>query len=122
MPNHILIVDDDVANIDLFKVMFRTLNVEVQSATTGSQAIEQAQNDPPLLLFLDLMLPDMTGFEVCARLKGDPATAHIQIAMLTGRSDEAARQKAQEVGADHFLVKPVTRADLKTLLDSALDA
>jgi CheY-like chemotaxis protein len=122
MPNHILIVDDDVANIDLFKVMFRTLNVEVQSATTGGEALEQAQSDPPLLLFLDLMLPDMTGFEVCARLKGDPATARIQIAMLTGRSDEAARQKAQEVGADHFLVKPVTRADLKALLDSALGA
>lgn len=122
MPNHILIVDDDVANIDLFKVMFRTLDVEVQSATTGGEALEQAQNDPPLLLFLDLMLPDMTGFEVCARLKGDPATARIQIAMLTGRSDEAVRQKAQEVGADHFLVKPFTRADLKALLDSALGA
>ncbi|RMF53290.1 MAG: response regulator [Chloroflexota bacterium] len=120
MPQRILIVDDDPANIELLEVMFGTFNVEVCSATLGSQALEMARDRQPSLIVLDAMLADMTGFEVCAQLKAEPATAHIPIAMLTGRIDEAARRKADEVGADHFLVKPVMRADLRVLLDSTL--
>lgn len=122
MSKHILIVDDDPANIELFEVMFRMFQVEVRSATLGSDALSQARQEPPLLVLLDLMLPDMTGFEVCAQLKATPDTAQVRVAMLTGRSDEAARRKAFEVGADEFLVKPVSRSTLKALLDAALNA
>jgi CheY-like chemotaxis protein len=120
MPKYVLIVDDDPANIELFEVMFRAFQVEVRSATLGSEALEQAQQAPPSLILLDLMLPDMSGFEVCAQLKATPETANVRVAMLTGRNDAAARQKAAEVGADDFLVKPISRSDLKTLLDATL--
>jgi len=120
MSKYVLIVDDDPANIELFEVMFRAFQVEVRSATLGSEALAQARQAPPSLVLLDLMLPDMSGFEVCAQLKAAPETADVRVAMLTGRNDAAARQKAAEVGADDFLVKPVLRSDLKALLDAAL--
>ena len=120
MSKYVLIVDDDPANIELFEVMFRAFQVEVRGATLGSEALAQARQAPPSLILLDLMLPDMSGFEVCAQLKATPETANVRVAMLTGRNDAAARQKAAEVGADDFLVKPVLRSDLKTLLDATL--
>ncbi|MFQ3536741.1 MAG: response regulator [Aggregatilineales bacterium] len=122
MPKYVLIVDDDPGNIELFQLMLRTLNVEVLSAQLGGQALEQARQMPPALVLLDLMLPDMTGFEVCAQLKASPSTAQAYIAILSARVDEAARQKALEVGADNFLVKPINRAALKTLIETALSA
>jgi CheY-like chemotaxis protein len=120
MSKYVLIVDDDPANIELFEMMLSTFQVEVRSATLGSDAIEQVHQAPPLLVLLDLMLPDMSGFEVCAQLKAAPKTAGVRIAMLTGRNDTAAHQKAAEAGADDFLVKPVSRSDLKALLDATL--
>jgi CheY-like chemotaxis protein len=120
MSSYILIVDDDLANIELFEVMFRAFQVEVRSATLGSEALAQARQEPPSLVLLDLMLPDMSGFEVCAQLKAAPETAGVRVAMLTGRNDAAARQKADQVGADAFLVKPISRSDLKALLDATL--
>ena len=120
MSKYVLIVDDDPANIELFEVMFRTFQVEVRGATLGSEALAQARQAPPSLILLDLMLPDMSGFEVCAQLKATPETAHVRVALLTGRNDAAARQKAAEVGADDFLVKPISRGDLKALLDATL--
>ncbi|MCS6872814.1 MAG: response regulator [Anaerolineae bacterium] len=120
MTKYILIVDDEPDNIELFRMMLRSLNVEVRGAQLGSEALIRARQEPPLLILLDLMLPDMTGFEVCAQLKAEPSTAQVHVAVLSGRSDEAARKRALEAGADHFLVKPVNRADLKALVEAAL--
>ncbi len=69
MANHILIVDDEPVTIDLMRLMLRTLNIEVEGASTGAEAIGLAQADPPLLIILDLMLPDMSGYDVCEALK-----------------------------------------------------
>lgn len=122
MPKHILIVDDDIANVELFQVMLRPFNVELRCAMLGSEALEQAHQAPPALILLDLMLPDISGFEVCAQLKAAPNTAQCYIAVLSGRNDETARQKALAAGADRFLVKPVSRADLKTLIEAVIGA
>jgi len=92
----------------------------VRGVTLGSEALAQARQVPPALVLLDLMLPDMSGFEVCAQLKAAPETAGVRVAMLTGRDDAAARQKAAEVGVDDFLVKPVSRSALKALLEATL--
>ncbi len=120
MSKYVLIVDDEPANIELFEVMLRAFQVEVRGVTLGSEALAQARQVPPALVLLDLMLPDMSGFEVCAQLKAAPETAGVRVAMLTGRDDAAARQKAAEVGVDDFLVKPVSRSALKALLEATL--
>lgn len=119
---HVLIVDDEADNIELFGLMLRPFNVELESAQLGGEALEKARQAPPALILLDLMLPDMSGFEVCAQLKAMPSAAQIRIAVLSGRTDEAARQKALAAGADYFLVKPVSRADLKSVVEAALGA
>ncbi|MBO9309279.1 MAG: response regulator [Chloroflexi bacterium] len=120
VSKYVLIVDDEPANIELFEVMLRAFQVEVRGVTLGSEALAQARQVPPALVLLDLMLPDMSGFEVCAQLKAAPETAGVRVAMLTGRDDAAARQKAAEVGVDDFLVKPVSRGALKALLEATL--
>lgn len=118
----VLIVDDEADNIELFRLMLRPFNLELESAQLGGEALEKARQAPPALILLDLMLPDMSGFEVCAQLKAMPSTAQIRIAVLSGRTDEAARQKALAVGADYFLIKPISRADLKSVVEAALSA
>ncbi|PJF31701.1 MAG: response regulator [Candidatus Thermofonsia Clade 1 bacterium] len=122
MPKHILIVDDELDNVELFRMMLRPFNVELRSAQLGGEALEQAYQTPPALILLDLMLPDMSGFEVCAQLKAAPNTAQCYIAVLSGRNDETARQKALAAGADRFLVKPISRTDLKMLVEAVIGA
>ncbi len=122
MSKRVLIVDDEADNIELFGLMLRPFNVELESAQLGGEALEKARQAPPALILLDLMLPDMSGFEVCAQLKAMPSAAQIRIAVLSARTDEAARQKALAAGADYFLVKPISRADLKSVVEAALSA
>lgn len=98
----VLIVDDEADNIELFRLMLRPFNLELESAQLGGEALEKARQAPPALILLDLMLPDMSGFEVCAQLKAMPSTAQIRIAVLSGRTDEAARQKALAVARITF--------------------
>jgi CheY-like chemotaxis protein len=120
MSNHILIVDDEPVTVELMRLMLKTLNIAVESASTGAEAITIVGVDPPLLVILDLMLPDMSGYDVCAALKKSPASANIPVVMLTARHDQTARDKAAGVGVNYFLTKPVTRAQLNECLGMAL--
>jgi CheY-like chemotaxis protein len=120
MPDHILIVDDEEPMIDLMRVMLRTLNHKASGATTGVQAINMIQRDRPKLILLDLMLPDMTGIEVCQRLKAATETADIPIVIFTARHDQTARDMAQQAGAIDLLTKPVSRNQLSDALDRVL--
>jgi len=107
-PNQtILVVDDIATNIDLLSSILRP-DYKVKAAVNGKKALKIASENPkPDMILLDIMMPDMDGFEVCALLKDNPATAMIPIIFVTARGDSVDEQKGFELGAVDYITKPV---------------
>lgn len=108
----ILIVDNEARNRRLLEAMLRPAGYLTQSADSGEAALYQVTLHAPDLILLDVMMPGMNGYQVAARLKSDPATAHIPIIMVTAQIDRDARLAGLKSGAEDFLTKPVERAEL----------
>jgi two-component system cell cycle response regulator len=107
MTARVLIVDDIPTNLRLLEAKLTAEYFAVQSAQSGRAALDLADADPPDIILLDVMMPEMDGFEVCRRLKANPRTASIPVVMVTALSDTEDRVKGLEAGADDFLTKPV---------------
>ena len=107
MTARVLIVDDLLPNIKLLEARLTAEYFDVISATNGVEAIEACRLGGCDIVLLDVMMPGMDGFEVCQRLKGDPATAHLPVVMVTALDQPADRVRGLTVGADDFLTKPV---------------
>jgi len=128
MPGRILVVDDMLPNIKLLEAKLASEYYEILTAFSGIEAIEKAEKESPDLILLDVMMPDLDGFETCRRLKGNPLTQHIPVVMVTALSDSTDRVRGLEAGADEFLTKPVrdlplfarvrSLIRLKTLMDA----
>ena len=118
MTARILVVDDVPANVKLLEARLLAEYFEVLTATSGPEAIEICENDKVDVVLLDVMMPDMDGFDVCRILKGDPATSHIPIVMITALDQVSDRVRGLEVGADDFLTKPVNDLQLMTRIKS----
>ncbi len=118
MTARILVVDDVPANVRLLEVRLLAEYFEVLTATNGPDAIETCENGKVDVVLLDVMMPDMDGFEVCRRLKRDPATAHIPVVMITALDQVSDRVRGLEAGADDFLTKPVNDLQLMTRVKS----
>jgi two-component system cell cycle response regulator len=118
MTARILVVDDVPANVRLLEARLLAEYFEVLTATSGPEAIEICENDKVDVVLLDVMMPDMDGFDVCRILKGDPATSHIPIVMITALDQVSDRVRGLEVGADDFLTKPVNDLQLMTRIKS----
>jgi two-component system cell cycle response regulator len=118
MTARILVVDDIPANVKLLEVRLLAEYFEVLTATSGPDAIETCENGKVDVVLLDVMMPDMDGFEVCRRLKNDPATSHIPVVMITALDQVADRIRGLEAGADDFLTKPVNDLQLMTRVKS----
>jgi two-component system cell cycle response regulator len=118
MTARILVVDDIPANVKLLEVRLLAEYFDVLTATNGVDAIETCQNDKVDVVLLDVMMPDMDGFEVCRRLKNDPATSHIPVVMITALDQVSDRIRGLDVGADDFLTKPVNDLQLMTRVKS----
>lgn len=101
----VLVVDDVEMNAMLIASVIGTL-CEVQTATSGAQALTLIQQQAPDLILLDVMMPEMDGFEVCRRLKADPTTADIPVIFLTALSDSDAEENGLNLGATDFINKP----------------
>ncbi len=107
----ILIVDDDRINIDILVLLLKD-EYKLGIAKNGSKALEYAQKHKPDLILLDIIMPDMNGFEVCAKLKEDAATKDIPIIFLTGMSHQEDKQRGLEAGAVDFIYKPIEAEDV----------
>jgi two-component system phosphate regulon response regulator PhoB len=102
----ILIIEDERDVADLLALNLRKGGFRVSTAADGASGLHSARDDRPDFIILDLMLPKMSGLEVCRILKGDTATAHIPILMLTAKAEEVDRIVGLEFGADDYVTKP----------------
>lgn len=116
----VLVVDDVPANIKLLEVKLSNEYYDVISAKDGFEAISQAKQHKPDIILLDVMMPDMDGFETCKKLKEDPDVSHIPVVMVTALSDIADRVRGLEAGADDFLTKPINDIALFARVKSLL--
>ena len=107
MTGRVLIVDDLVPNVKLLEAKLSNEYYDYESCNSGKEALEKVKTFQPDIILLDVMMPEMDGFEVCKRLKGDPTTAHIPVVMVTALSDVKDRIQGLNSGADDFLTKPI---------------
>ena len=108
MPT-ILIVDDDPVIRNLLSQIleeFQESGVRLLTAENGEAAMESIKREKPDMIFLDVMMPKMNGFEVCDMVKRNPETKDIYIIMLTAKGQEIDKQKAKELGSDYYITKP----------------
>lgn len=120
MSARILVVDDNLLNVKLLEARLAHEYYVVAIAMNGTEALEKARTEQPDLILLDIMMPDMDGFEVCRRLKADRETRHIPIIMVTALSDVKDRVRGLEAGADDFLTKPINELALMARARSLL--
>jgi two-component system cell cycle response regulator len=122
MAGRILIVDDVATNRIVMKVKLAAACYEVEQARNGAEALQMARECKPDLVLLDIMMPDMSGVEVCRALKADSKTASIPVVLITALSDHDAKMEGLEAGADDFLIKPVEEVTLLARVRSLLRA
>jgi two-component system OmpR family response regulator len=119
-PGTLLIAEDDPLLMPLLKATFRTSGLRILTATTGTQALDLARAERPDLVLLDVGLPEINGYEVCRALKTDPKTSAIPVAMLTARAGPADQGLAAQAGANAYLTKPFSPAQLLDAVRSLL--
>ncbi len=112
MKTKILVVDDEPDALELIEVNLKGAGFDVLSAANGRQALEKARATQPALVLLDVMLPEVDGWEVCKSLRRDPKTAALPIIMLTARAAEIDRIVGLELGADDYITKPFSPREL----------
>ena len=116
----VLIVDDNPQNVELLQAFLETLPARLVTAVDGVDALAKVKEHNPDLILLDIMMPHMSGFQVCRRLKGDPKTRDIQILMVTALNELGDIEQATECGTDDFVSKPVNKFELLTRVKSLL--
>lgn len=120
MSAKVLVVDDIAPNVKLLEAKLSREFFRVVTAMSGLEALEKARTEKPDVILLDIMMPGMDGFEVCERLKADPATQNIPVVMVTALTDVSDRVRGLEAGADDFLSKPVNDLALMSRVRSLI--
>jgi CheY-like chemotaxis protein len=119
----VLIVDDERKNRQLIEVMLGEEGYDIATAASGEEALALVVTRQPDIILLDVMMPGTDGYQVAARIKGDPATARIPIIMLSALTDTNSMNHGRTAGAEAFLAKPVKgvelRQEVKRLLTAA---
>jgi two-component system alkaline phosphatase synthesis response regulator PhoP len=116
----VMIVDDNVQKVELLQAFLEALPVKIVTAFDGVEALEKVAQHNPDLILLDIMMPRMSGFQVCRTLKGDAKTRDIQILMVTALNELGDIEQASECGTDDFVSKPVNKFELLTRVKSLL--
>ncbi|MCK4832201.1 MAG: response regulator, partial [Anaerolineales bacterium] len=120
MAEKILVIDDDLDSLKLIGLLLQRQGYQVVAAPGGSQGLAQAESENPDLILLDIMMPDMDGYEVCKRLRKDPRLAHIPIIMFTAKTRVDDKVTGFEAGADDYLTKPTHPAELASRIKAIL--
>jgi DNA-binding response OmpR family regulator len=118
----VLVVEDDPDLNEVVGAFVELSGYGWRSALNGAAALRELHERPPGLVLLDLMLPDIDGFEVCARLRADVTTRAVPVVVLSAVSDGAARQRATELGVQEYLVKPFDPERLMRVIRETLRA
>ena len=116
----VLVVDDNVQNLELIQAYLEELSVTTVAACDGQEAMDRVREKMPDLILLDVMMPKMSGFEVCKRLKKDPKTCDIPIIMVTALNELGDIERGIDSGTDDFLTKPVNKWELITRVKTML--
>ncbi len=118
--SRVLIADDNDQNRELLEAWLADEDYEVLMATDGQDTLRVVESGQPDLILLDIMMPRMSGYEVCEKLKSDPETSDIPVLMVTALNEMGDIEKAVQAGCDDFLTKPVNQLELKTRVRSLL--
>jgi twitching motility two-component system response regulator PilG len=106
----ILVVEDEESLLKLESILLTSKGYEVRGVPNGQAALDAITEEQPDLVLLDIMLPEIDGFEVCRRIKSDPATRHIPVVMLTAKKTRDDMARGEKVGADWYITKPFKSA------------
>jgi len=118
--SRVLIVDDNIQNLELLHAYLEDLECHIRTAGDGLEALAAIEAEQPDLILLDVMMPRMSGFQVCTKVKSNPQTRDIPVVMVTALNEVGDIERAVECGADDFLTKPVNKIELLTRVKSLL--
>jgi two-component system, OmpR family, alkaline phosphatase synthesis response regulator PhoP len=116
----VLIADDNPQGVELLEAYLTGTGYEMQVAYDGDETLRKVQEWQPDLILLDIMMPKISGFEVCKRLKANPKTASIVVLMVTALDQHSDIDRAVEAGTDDFMTKPINKAELLVRVKAAL--
>ncbi|TET51295.1 MAG: response regulator [Anaerolineales bacterium] len=122
MPKRkILVIEDDVDIANMLRIYFEGSNYQVTLAERGEEGLESCRTDPPHVILLDIMLPDIDGYEVCRRLRGNLRTSHVPIIFLTQKDERSDRIQGLELGADDYITKPFDLDELRLRVKNTME-
>ena len=119
-PPKIVIADDNLQNVELLEAYLSDVDCEIRTAFDGEETLRVVHEFEPDLLLLDVMMPRLSGFEVCRKLRTDPATEDILILMVTALNEASDFERGVQAGTDDFLTKPVNKVELLCRIRSLL--
>lgn len=119
-PPKILIADDNLQNVELLEAYLSDVDCEIRTAFDGEDTLRVVQEFEPDLLLLDVMMPRLSGFEVCRKLRANPATKELLILMVTALNEASDFERGVQSGTDDFLTKPVNKVELLCRIKSLL--
>src|SRR5512143_2807566 len=117
----LLIVEDDVDISNMLRIYFTAQGYDVDAALRGGDALEKTRQSMPHLIVLDIMLPDINGYEVCRQLRTTMRTSHIPVIFLTKKDEHSDRIQGIELGADDYNTKPFDIEELKLRVQNAIN-
>jgi len=119
-PHRILIADDNQANCELLEAYLANMDCETEIAVDGQEAFDKAVSFKPDLILLDVMMPKLSGFEVCQKIKSDPELSKIMVLMVTALNELGDIERAVDAGTNDFLSKPVNRIEFLKRVENLL--
>jgi two-component system, OmpR family, alkaline phosphatase synthesis response regulator PhoP len=119
-PPKILIADDNPQNVELLEAYLGDFECEIRTARDGEETLKAVEEYAPDLLLLDVMMPRLSGFEVCRKIRSNPATRDLLVLMVTALNEAADFERGVQAGTDDFLTKPVNKVELLCRIRSLL--